>query len=70
MPDLTMCSNAECPLRGACYRFRAVPNPRHQSYSLFQPNDHNACDYFEEIDGREVLGVWESENYLPRKDRP
>jgi len=71
MPDLTMCSNVECPIRGFCYRFRAVPDPHHQSYSHFKPNYHNVCDYFEEIDGRKTLGIWEVENHLPpRKDRP
>lgn len=50
MPDISMCRHQTCPLRGKCYRWRAVPNPFRQSYSGFQPKmrDDNCqgCDHF------------------------
>lgn len=38
MPDITMCDNMECPLRGECYRYLAVPKNR-QSWGHFEPRD-------------------------------
>jgi hypothetical protein len=35
-PDITMCDNKKCPLRGLCYRQTATPSKR-QSYSSFEP---------------------------------
>lgn len=26
MPDITMCSSENCPMRGSCYRSRAKPD--------------------------------------------
>lgn len=37
MPDISMCSNGNCPLRTLCYRYRAVPSPQGQSYTWFGP---------------------------------
>ena len=39
MPDICMCDNEECPLRGNCYRFCAEPSEYRQSYSHFEYED-------------------------------
>lgn len=36
MPDITMCANKKCPIRDACYRYRAMPD-RYQAYAMFEP---------------------------------
>lgn len=37
MPDITMCSDAECPKRETCWRFTAKPSPKWQSYFAKSP---------------------------------
>lgn len=32
MPDITLCSNAECCMRDRCYRAQAKPDPLWQSW--------------------------------------
>lgn len=57
MPDITMCCNCHCPMRGKCYRYRAVPSPDWQSFALFlyvvKMNNKNMpefeCDHFWEV---------------------
>lgn len=53
MPDISMCTNKQCPLRGDCYRAQAVPDSVWQSYSKFEPRlesngkvEEILCDYF------------------------
>jgi hypothetical protein len=48
MPDLTLCNNQGCPLKDDCYRYRALPNPKHQSYTRFEWMDKEmpSCDQF------------------------
>lgn len=36
MPDISMCSNNSCPLKGSCYRFTAIPYEFMQTYALFE----------------------------------
>jgi len=36
MPDISLCTNTDCPLKEVCYRQTAVPNPYRQSYSKFK----------------------------------
>lgn len=36
MPDITMCVNADCPIREFCYRYRAKPDDIHQSFAVFE----------------------------------
>jgi hypothetical protein len=36
MPDISMCLNERCPRKAKCYRFRAVPEPKWQSYCEFE----------------------------------
>ena len=45
MPDITMCNNPHCRLRGSCFTALAVPHPTWQSYAEFK---------LEMVDGREV----------------
>ena len=35
MPDITMCSSENCPMRGSCYRSRAKPD-KLQSWTNFE----------------------------------
>lgn len=35
MPDITKCSNNDCPLRHSCYRYQASDSQR-QSYAKFE----------------------------------
>lgn len=63
MPDITMCVNKQCPLRGKCYRYRAVPDDW-QSYTKFEPQERIGspayaadCYDFWEIDGRHVVSI-------------
>ena len=42
--DITMCHNAECPVKERCYRWAAKPHPYWQSYTVFEWD--NGCDYY------------------------
>jgi len=55
MPDISMCSNKDCPSRGQCYRARAKPTPGRQSYIHFTVSAGDRCNYFWEIEGHEPL---------------
>jgi len=35
MPDITICRNERCPRKMECYRYRAEPNGKWQSYAKF-----------------------------------
>jgi hypothetical protein len=48
MPDISMCSNKDCPLANRCYRSIAIPNPNWQSYAEF---DQVYCEYFIDVRG-------------------
>ena len=50
MPDITMCFGKDCPVREFCYRYKAEPTPRRQSYSDFKFD--KTCDHFIEHDGK------------------
>lgn len=56
MPDISMCSNDECPLVKKCYRHEAEPTPMMQAYSEFTPDDDGECEYFMEIWKRKEIG--------------
>lgn len=52
MPDISMCSNYNCPLRRNCYRYLAVPSDYgFQTYSDFNPEGHS-CEAFWDAEGR------------------
>lgn len=51
MPDISMCTNKECPLSNDCFRFMAEPNPYRQSYNRFEPKVNEEtkkleCEHF------------------------
>lgn len=47
MPDITMCTNAECPLSYSCWRFNCTPSEFLQSYSKFEPQIDEVLDEIE-----------------------
>lgn len=47
MPDITMCTNEDCPLSFHCWRFNCPPSNYAQSYVKFQPNEDEALDEVE-----------------------
>jgi hypothetical protein len=49
MPDITMCSGKDCPLKETCYRYTAKPSEYRQSYFLSPPNKGKKCDYYWKI---------------------
>ena len=56
MPDIAMCKGDSCPQKTACYRYRAVPEPRRQSY--FSPPPVRAdgtCEHFLTLRKGDVL---------------
>ena len=38
MPDITMCTNEDCPLSCSCWRFNCPPSQYAQSYHKFEPH--------------------------------
>lgn len=46
MPDISMCTDMNCPVRQNCYRFMATPNPDRQSYVLVKSNGYEPCDIY------------------------
>jgi hypothetical protein len=49
MPDITICTNENCPLSNICWRFICPPSKYQQSYAKFEPQvDKTNCEmYFE-----------------------
>jgi len=47
MPDITMCTNKECPAAKGCFRFMAKPSQR-QSMATFryEVEPDFSCDHF------------------------
>lgn len=52
MPDITMCSGNDCPLKENCYRYKAKPSEFRQSYFIHPPYDKqkNECHSFWDMD--------------------
>jgi len=48
MPDITMCSGKDCPLKETCYRYKAEPSD-YQSYWLEPPYYAGICEHYWEI---------------------
>ena len=46
MPDISMCMNKACPIKGKCHRYTATHSPYRQSYGYFKPKEDGGCDYF------------------------
>lgn len=59
MPDISMCTGGDCPLKNDCYRYKATPN-EYQSYFSYPPYsiDFN-IDGTQEID---CLYFWNIKN--------
>lgn len=55
MPDMTMCANADCPHREACYRAQAKPSPLWQSHAAYEPRSEapEDCDGFLPLRGED-----------------
>jgi hypothetical protein len=57
MPDITKCTNQDCPLSFSCYRFKCKPSEYHQSYQRFEPLideilDEVECKFYIEKDSQ------------------
>ena len=50
MPDITMCCDRNCPKRDSCYRYRAEPTPRRQSYFSDTPREGESCEWYWEME--------------------
>jgi len=48
MPDITMCSGKDCPLKETCYRYKAKPD-EYQSYFMEAPYNDGECNHYWEI---------------------
>ena len=51
MPDITMCTNNDCPMADNCCRYGCPPDKFKQAYQKFEPiidddNDICECKYF------------------------
>jgi len=53
MPDITMCSDRDCPMATKCYRSDLVTeaNPQWQSYFCESPRRCETCEMFDPMDG-------------------
>lgn len=49
MPDITMCSGLNCPLKETCYRFKAMTKVYGQSYFQKPPNKEDECEYYWDV---------------------
>jgi len=47
MPDITMCTNEDCPLSYSCWRFNCPPSQYNQSYAKFEPQIDEVLDEVE-----------------------
>jgi hypothetical protein len=45
MPDITLCSGLNCPLKDTCYRYTAKADEYWQSYFEVPPYD-DECEYY------------------------
>jgi hypothetical protein len=48
MPDITMCSGENCPLKEKCYRYLAEADS-YQSYFVNTPIKDGECEHYWEI---------------------
>lgn len=54
MPDISMCTNKNCPLRMNCFRYTAIPDMYWQSYCMFVPDQKGKCDVFWDNKGTKI----------------
>lgn len=62
MPDISMCRNKECPERMFCYRYRAIPNERWQSYAEFKYGENGCEDFWPITKGESRVRVPSEDN--------
>lgn len=52
MPDITMCTSENCPMKDTCYRVQARPST-YQSWGNFEyygcDKDNGFCDYIKDF---------------------
>jgi hypothetical protein len=46
MPDITMCTGENCPLKETCYRYTADESYEHQSWFMKPPYKDSECEYY------------------------
>lgn len=66
MPDITMCSGQNCPLKESCYRYKAKPDEYRQSYFTEPPYDreYSKCDmYWQTADSKSAENFYNKLNY-------
>lgn len=62
MPDISMCSGLNCPLKETCYRYKATPS-FHQSYFMPPPlKEDTSCDYYWKIRDEEQIRTLDLKN--------
>lgn len=62
MPDIAMCNGGGCPKKETCFRYRAVPNPLWQAWSVFPTEADGDCEYYIEVTNEQVLPKRTTEN--------
>ena len=51
MPEISMCTNKDCPSKETCWRFKAPPKPFWQSYCGFVVyDDEDKCEHYMEME--------------------
>ena len=55
MPDITMCSGKNCPVKEKCYRYTAEASD-YQSYFMNPPYKDGKCDHYW---GDDSQSIWE-----------
>ena len=46
MPDITMCTDGECPKKRSCYRYEAEADEYWQSFFSESPRVGDNCEYY------------------------
>ena len=50
MPDITMCTGDDCPMKNTCYRYLATPSEYWQSYFACVPYANSECEHYWECE--------------------
>ena len=62
MPDITLCTNDSCFIKGNCYRYIAEPDYNWQPMSYFIPDEIGVCFDFMPVNPRR-LNAYELDKY-------
>jgi hypothetical protein len=52
MPDIAMCHDVGCPMRGECRRYRVRPS-EYQTFFVYSPRIGDVCEYKMRVYGDE-----------------